>query len=123
MTYVRREVLRSASKEKMSDREIPDEMKKVTRWNIQEGRNDTMDTNQAAIYVRTYPRDEVAERNTTEAQIAQCLQFAQEQGYSVSEAHIYQDVAGGMTLDRIGLEHLKKAMQEHEFSVLIVDDL
>jgi DNA invertase Pin-like site-specific DNA recombinase len=77
-----------------------------------------MDAYQAAIYVRTNP-----ERNTTEDRIAQCLQFAQEQGYVVSDEHIYQDIASGLTRDRIGLESLKKAMQEHVFSVLIVDEL
>ena len=78
----------------------------------------------AAIYVRTVPRqDEVAERKATEARIARCVQFAHEQGYAVSDAHIYQDIASGLTLDPIELGSLRKAMQEQAFSVLIVDTL
>ncbi len=75
----------------------------------------------AAVYVRTYPRqDEVAERRATEARITRCLQFAEEQGYAVSDAHIYQDIASGLTKERGGLNHLRKALPE--ISVLIVDD-
>lgn len=76
---------------------------------------------QAAIYVRINIRsDEVRERRAIEARMARCLQFAREQGYAVSDAHIYQDIASGLTKEREGLNRLRKALPEIE--VLIIDD-
>jgi len=99
--------------------------------NFDNGREHRKGTNQlnqpeqqAAIYIRSYPRsDEVSERNSTEQRIQTCLRFAQEQGYRVDEAHIYQDISYGTTQEKKGIESLREALPLKAFAVLIVPDV
>jgi DNA invertase Pin-like site-specific DNA recombinase len=78
---------------------------------------------EAAVYVRTYPRTEIAERNTTEARIQRCLQAATQRGYTVADEHIYQDIAIGLNVKRKGLEQLLEQMRAKAFAALFVDTL
>lgn len=75
----------------------------------------------AAIYAR-YSSENQREQSI-EDQVRVCRQFADRNGISLAEQHIYADEAvSGSTHSRPGLNALKKAAEAKRFDLVIVDD-
>lgn len=76
----------------------------------------------AAIYARYSSENQRPE--SIEDQISACRKFAAEQGYAITESHIYTDMAAsGARKDRPGLSSLLSASEHGNFEVVLVDDL
>jgi site-specific DNA recombinase len=75
----------------------------------------------AAIYARFSSENQ--REQSIDDQIRVCREFAKRDGITVVESHIYFDEAqSGSIRARPGLEALKKAAEEKQFDVLLVDD-
>jgi len=76
----------------------------------------------AAIYARSATREGYAlNPSALEQQVQHCQQYGTEQGYSIAEQHIYQEVASGAEYrNRPGLQALRRAATQHAFEVVIV---
>lgn len=77
---------------------------------------------QAAIYARSATTQEGIESFTLALQIAACRKYATENGYQVSEKHIYQEVTSGLEGNRPILKDALRAAKNGEFTTLIIVD-
>jgi DNA invertase Pin-like site-specific DNA recombinase len=78
-------------------------------------------TKRAAIYARlaTFPQE--PQPNPFAIQIRRCQSYCEHHGYRLSEAHIYQEVFSGTSLQtRPQLTRLREAAKRREFDVLVV---
>ena len=76
----------------------------------------------AAIYARYSSENQRPQ--SIEDQISTCRKFAIENYFFIDENHIYSDEAkSGASNDRQGLNALSAAAREHQFQVVLVDDL
>ena len=76
----------------------------------------------AAIYARYSSENQRPE--SIEDQVAACRRLANEQGFAILDDQIYSDQAQpGARRDRAGLSALVAAAQDHQFEVVLVDDL
>ena len=76
----------------------------------------------AAIYARYSSENQRPE--SIEDQISACRRLASNKKFTILEEHIYSDYAqSGSRKDRIGLNALLTASQQHPFDVVLVDDL
>lgn len=76
----------------------------------------------AAIYARYSSENQRPE--SIEDQVGSCRRLASERGFSIAEEHVYADQAqSGARRDRIGLSAMVAAAQDHQFDVVLVDDL
>lgn len=76
----------------------------------------------AAIYARYSSENQRPE--SIEDQIATCRGLAKERGFTILDEHIYADQAqSGARRDRQALSNLVAAAQNHQFDVVLVDDL
>lgn len=77
---------------------------------------------QAAIYARSATTQEGIEPFALASQIAACRKYATENGYQVSEKHIYQEVTSGLEGNRPILEAALWAVKNGDFTALIIVD-
>ncbi len=76
----------------------------------------------AAIYARYSSENQRPE--SIDDQISACRKLAAARGYTVDDGQIYTDVAtSGARKDRTGLNALLRAGEQHEFEVVLIDDL
>ena len=76
----------------------------------------------AAIYARYSSENQRPQ--SIEDQISTCRKFAIDNDFSIDQNHIYSDEAkSGASSDRDGLNSLSAAARNHQFQVVLVDDL
>jgi DNA invertase Pin-like site-specific DNA recombinase len=76
----------------------------------------------AAVYARYSSENQRPE--SIADQLSACRRVASQQGYVISEQHIYTDMAAsGARKDRPGLSALLTAAEQSEFEIVLVDDL
>ena len=76
----------------------------------------------AAIYARYSSENQRPE--SIEDQIASCRKLARDKGITVNDEHVYSDHAtSGSRRDRDGLNALLEASRNHNFDIVLVDDL
>ncbi len=76
----------------------------------------------AAIYARYSSENQRPE--SIEDQVTACRRLAAERGFQVADGSVYADPAcSGARRDREGLRALMAAAEDHQFEVLLVDDL
>jgi site-specific DNA recombinase len=76
----------------------------------------------AAIYARV-STDDQGRGYSLPTQIEACQQLAQEQGYTVYNANIFQDELTGSVLNRPGLNQLRELVRTRHVQAVIVHDL
>lgn len=76
----------------------------------------------AAIYVRV-STEEQSDGYSLQTQIEGCLHYAKQYGFTVTEAHIYQDDMTGTTLHRPGLLRLRDAVEQRLLQAVLIYDL
>ncbi|MEM3448057.1 MAG: recombinase family protein [Nitrososphaerota archaeon] len=75
----------------------------------------------AAIYIRLSSEEQAKEGYSPQTQREKALEFARNNGFKVSEKHIYEDLGySGGTDKRPGLQKLLKDAQNKEFDVVVV---
>ncbi len=77
----------------------------------------------AAIYARSATPQGLGQGFLIDAQIHECLDHAQKQGYQVIGGQIYEEIWAGTTLDRPQLTKLREAAKLGLFDVLVVSDV
>jgi site-specific DNA recombinase len=74
----------------------------------------------AAVYCRVSSKGQ-EDNYSLASQEANCREHAERQGYTVSEAHVYREVASGFSLDRPKLSQLREALRRGELDAVIVN--
>jgi site-specific DNA recombinase len=74
------------------------------------------------IYLRVSTEDQ-GRGYSLSTQRAACLQYAQQHGYTVLDHYVFSDDTSGSTLDRPGLQALRRALRTLQGGAVIVHDL